>query len=92
MAASGFGESLNKRRRGRGQCEYPDIDSKILKGLTLAQSRLGSGLGADVDRNSDLLLTAVPERLNHRNDKVDRQIIDAVVAAVLELPDGNGLS
>ena len=51
MAASGFGESLNKRRRGRGQCEDPDIDSKILKGLTLAQSRLGSGLGADVDRN-----------------------------------------
>lgn len=92
MTAAGFGESLDESRRGCGQSEYPDINSKILKGLALAQSRLGGGFGADVDRNRDFLLTAVPERLNNRNDKIDRQIINAVVTAVLELPDGNGLS
>ena len=72
----------------RKQQEHPDV---VTAGAALAHDILEIGqraAGARIDRDGDLVMTAVLEPVDDIGQEGDRQVVDAIEAGILEHADG----
>ena len=92
MAAPGFGEALDELLIRGGEKEDAHVEARLLELSDCLEGAVEGALASRVDGDGGGLDAVRAEVLRHGEQEGGGQVVDAVVAAVLKLADGDGLA